>query len=130
MLKEFMQDYCAAFRPGNAQQVAQFYQAPLLLVLDGTQRVLGSHAELISVFDNLLRGLAQRDFQLSKIDRFESHAVAAHTYFVSAAMTRYRIDNTVLEHIGATYTLLRTDSGFKIIAAVAHDASRIIHFSR
>ena len=128
-ISDFMHRYCAAFRPGNVAEIISFFHCPLMLLQGGVPRVFTSQANLQVLFGGLLDALAQRDFKASKLDRLNCEAVAADTFFVSAAFTRYTNSGDCLERVGATYTVTRANGEFGIAAIVAHDADAVITFA-
>ena len=43
--------------------------------------------------------------------------------------TRYRADGTVIETLGATYTLMQRDGGWRIVGRIGHATDTVIVFS-
>lgn len=128
-VKDFMQRYCAAFRPGNVERVATFYRQPMTMIQNGRVTVFDTRQSLVTAFTALLDALVARGFTGSDIDRMAIAAVAHDVFFVSAGFTRRGAGGSVLERVGATYTLLRDACDFKIAAVVAHDADRVLAFA-
>jgi hypothetical protein len=53
----------------------------------------------------------------------DSRAVA------SMHWTRYKQDGTVLEELGATYIIIRTQKGWRLATLMAHEPTNICRFS-
>lgn len=126
LVEEFLQRYCEAFRAGNATAAAAFYHAPAAMIFDDRLVVLDSHAKLAAVLDRILTGLIERGFSRSIIDRMEVMPLTDNTALINAAFSRLRADGTVLERLGATYTVIGGDSGLRIACVVTHDPNRAI----
>jgi hypothetical protein len=52
--------------------------------------------------------------------------MSEHTAFVSVSRVRYKSDGQELEQLGETYTLRRTDDGWKIAVAMIHDPDTVL----
>jgi hypothetical protein len=119
-LKQFMQDYCGAFKPDDCSRVLEFYNVPLAMVFADQLVVLNTKEEVAGTITAMLNALVEKNFKESKLDTIGVTALTEKTVLVSAAFTRYRRDGSVLERLGATYTVVRGAAGFKIVALVAH----------
>lgn len=128
-VEDFIREYCAAFVPGNGGAASAFYHQPAVFVFGDTVSVFDTHRELAATFKQMLATLSSRDFKASKPDRIAVAALTDNTYCVSAAFTRYRHDGSVLERAGGTYTVVRTDAGFRIAAVIAHAAETTLTFA-
>jgi hypothetical protein len=52
--------------------------------------------------------------------------MSGNTALVSVSRVRYVIDGRELERLGETYTLRRTEGGWKIAVAMIHDPDTIL----
>lgn len=124
-VQDFMGRYCATFTPGNAAAMADFFHHPVAMIFGGNFLLLNTPQELTTTFEAMLAGLAARGFSHSTPDRLAVTQLADQTFWVTGAFTRYHRDGSVLETVGATYTLLAGDAGFRIAMVVAHDAGAL-----
>lgn len=125
-LKTFLLDYCAAFRPGNISAVAGFYLSPATLIFGDRISVLSNTDEIASTLQAVLDDLVGRGFCRSRVDSCHVHEFTENTALLSATFSRLKEDDSVLEQLGATYTVVNKGSGYKIATLVAHGTTSVI----
>ena len=74
----------------------------------------------------VMNDLIKKDFCRSRVDSCNVHEFTANTALLSATFSRLKEDDTVLEKIGATYTVVNKGSGYKIASLVAHGTTSVI----
>lgn len=125
-LNSFLLDYCAAFRPGNIAAVAEFYHSPVIMIFGDKVTILKNTEEVITTLQAVMNDLIKKDFCRSRVDSCNVHEFTANTALLSATFSRLKEDDTVLEKIGATYTVVNKGSGYKIASLVAHGTTSVI----
>jgi uncharacterized NTF2-like protein DUF6841 len=125
-LNNFLLDYCAAFRPGNIAAVAEFYHSPVTMIFGDRVSVLKNEDEIINTLQAVMDGLVNQGFCRSEVDSCHVHEFAENTALLSATFSRLKEDDTVLEKLGATYTVVNKGSGYKIASLVAHGTASVI----
>jgi len=73
-----------------------------------------------------MRDLAARGYTRSAITESYGHLLGETTALVSVSRIRYATAGRELERLGETYTLRKTGDDWKIVAAVVHDANRVL----
>ncbi|MBV1932039.1 MAG: hypothetical protein KUG71_10015 [Porticoccaceae bacterium] len=125
-LNNFLLDYCSAFRPGNITKVAEFYHLPVTMIFANQVKVLNSIEEVVSTLQAIMDNLIQQSFHHSRVDKSYIHRLADKTALLSARFSRLNADDTVIETLGATYTVVDDGKGYRIAALIAHDTEAII----
>ena len=124
---EFTEQYCAAFRPGNASEMAKFFQYPTTLIANGTSTQISNADDLCSTIAINLSALEDAGFRYSEIQELSINVLADDIALVSARYKRFKSDKQVLEEIAATYTLVkRAELGWGIAVTIVHDADKIV----
>jgi hypothetical protein len=72
-----------------------------------------------------MEGLKARSYARSELTDLHVQEMSENTAFVSVSRVRYTSDGQELERLGETYTLWRTDDGWKIAVAMIHDPDTI-----
>lgn len=125
-LKHFLHDYCAAFRPGNIPEIAKFYHLPVTMIFGDQVNTLTTEHKVVSMLGAVVQSLVSRGFDHSRVDDCYIHPLTNHSALISATFSRLKADGTVLEQLGATYTVINTGDGYRIAVLVAHDLGRVI----
>lgn len=129
-LRQFIDQYCASFTPGNAAAMPAFYHLPVTMIFADTLLVLSGAEELAAAFEQMLLPLAARGFKASRAERMAVTQLGENTFSVIASFSRYHQDGSVLEQVGASYTVLRGKNGYKIAMVVAHDADGLARYAQ
>ena len=118
--------YADDFARQDLAAAAAHYSMPCLLLTDQGPVVFGTHEELVAQFAVLLDRLGASGYTGGEYTTLHVRAVGERTALVSAAAVRYGQSGRELERIGATYTLHRSDAGWKITVLVAHPPDRVV----
>jgi hypothetical protein len=122
-----LEKYCAAFRPGNAKSIAQFYHCPATVFANGMMITLSNRADIENLLSAGLNALESRDFSHSNITSMHIHPFSDEVVLVSASFSRLSTKGDVLENIAATYTLFNApEAGWEIATLIAHNTDQLI----
>lgn len=125
-LRHFLDDYCAAFRPGNIAAIAKLYHLPVTMMVGEQISTLNNEQRVMDMLEAIVRSLVARGFDHSRVDDCYIHPLTSNSALISATFSRLKTDGTVLEQLGATYTVVNTDDGYRIAVLVAHDVGHVI----
>ncbi|RLA42907.1 MAG: hypothetical protein DRR06_13415 [Gammaproteobacteria bacterium] len=125
-INSFLYDYCAAFRPGNIPAVAKFYRPPVTMIFANQVSILDDEGKIIRTLQSIMDTLTNKDFSHSQVDSCNIHQLTDKTALLSATFSRLKTDGTLLEKLGATYTVIDDGDGYKIAALIAHGVETVI----
>jgi ketosteroid isomerase-like protein len=126
-------DYIQAFQLLNPKAILPFYHAPFMSISSREVRVMSTPTEIEESFAANMDIL--RNSKYARTDIIELHArqMSKGLALVSVNLERY---TAVGEQLGGpgkcypyTYTLRKTDDAWKIVSAMAHDATAILRIS-
>lgn len=103
------------------------WQLPALLTLPNACVAIADEAAFESVFGGMMEQLRAQGLTRSVPEQINIHEFGANTALASVLWTRYA-GETVLERLGATYTLVRRDGEWLVAALVAHAPEAVIAF--
>ena len=130
-VKATFMSYLGAFNTLKAANVSGYFHLPAVLMTKDQVPFMNSIDDVEAVFGQLFKYLNDNEFKRSTLDSMQIKMVSDNQAIVVGVATRYKIDESVLEHFGFTYTLRKTDESFtinsvehnwKIITGVIHDA--------
>lgn len=126
-VKNFINEYCDAFRPGNNDEIAMYFHYPVAMLVNGMNLSINDTDELEAMLGGMLHELESKGFSYSKPQEVHVHSLSDEIVIVSARYHRFKSDDTILEEISATYTLCKnTDSTWKIVTIIGHDVDSLI----
>lgn len=122
-VRRMLAGYYAAFGTLDLSAILPFFHEPAVLIgalgvfpAPGRQTLAGMLAAGIEHMR--AAGYARSELDLSQLTLLsEADALAL------GVATRYRIDGSILERVGVTYVLHKSDAGWKIAVLVMHDAA-------
>jgi hypothetical protein len=89
--------------------------------------LLASEKAIIQGFSGLIAQLKAAGFHHSKLDSYSATILdeANGIGLISGTATRYKdaAESEILQTFGFTYTLRKTDAGWKIISGIIHDTA-------
>jgi hypothetical protein len=106
------------------------FHLPCLVASDRGVQVLADAAAFDAMFVPLMADLRSRGFARSAVLHQHIALLGAATAMASILWARYRGDDEELERLGATYTLVRQDGGWRIAAIVAHAPEHVLAIDR
>ncbi|HEY5138117.1 MAG TPA: hypothetical protein VIJ25_02190 [Methylococcales bacterium] len=120
VLKTFT-DYSNDFGKLEPDLMPKYFHLPAMLMTSGEVALMTENSSVIGVFTQLFAQLEHAGFKESKLNSLQISLVSEKQSIVSGVATRYKQNDSILEHFGLTYTLRRTDNSWKIIVGVLHD---------
>lgn len=142
-VKATFMSYLFAFNTLEPANVSGYFHLPAVLMASKPVELINpvelikpvefmnSIGDVEDVFRKLFKFLKDKKFKRSTLDSMQIKMVSENQAIVVGVATRYRKDESVLEHFGFTYTLRKTDKSFtindvehnwKIITGVIHEA--------
>jgi hypothetical protein len=121
----FFDDIARTFGGGDLAGFRALYQLPAMVVVPQGAYPLADTAEFDAFFAVMLDRLREQHFARSAWERLSVKTLAPTLALAAMHWTRYRADGSVLETLGATYTLVRNDGGWRIVALVGHGADTV-----
>lgn len=123
----FFDDIARTFGNGDLAGFRALYQLPALVVVPQGAYPLADSAEFDAFFAVMLDRLREQRFARSAYKDLSVKTLAPGLALAAMHWTRYRADDSVLETLGATYTLVRNgdDTGWRIVALVGHGADAV-----
>ena len=128
-IADTMRAYLADLTRQDPAAAATHYQTPCLWLTDQGPVIFGTREELVAQFAALLDRLRASGYTGGGYTSLHVRVLGERTALVSAAAVRYGEGGRELERIGATYTLHRSDAGWKITVLVAHPPDRVVPLS-
>ena len=110
----------ARFGSADLHDLRALYQLPCLAIIAPTSQVLADSAAFDTLFTTLLERLRGQGFHHSAYRDLSVKTLAPTLALAAMHWTRYRGDGTVLETLGATYTLVQADGAWRIAALIGH----------
>jgi ketosteroid isomerase-like protein len=122
--------YFEAFQRLDPEAILPYYHTPFMVLAPSGVMAVAGQAEARGLFGEMMKGLGERGYARSEWTSLGVHPLSESTAMVSAGVVRYKADESVLERFGATYTLRRTDAGWKIVVLAIHDADTVLDLPR
>ncbi len=116
----FFDEIAETFGSGDLPRFRALYQLPAMVVMAQGAQVLADTAAFDTFFAMMLDRLRQQHFARSAYRGLSVKTVAPSVALAAMHWTRYRADGSVLETLGATYTLVQRDGAWRIVALVGH----------
>lgn len=119
-------DYFDAFQKLDPDAVLPYYDMPCMILSSDALRAVAGIDEARALFAGMMKGLAARSYGRSEWTRLGLKQLGASVAVLSAGVIRYRTDGAELERFGATYTMRKTDAGWKIVMLTVHDVDGVL----
>lgn len=119
-------DYLAAFHTLDAGSVAPFYETPCLFVSDRGVVSMSKGADVETLFSELIEGLKSRNYARSEVSDLRVRLLSDHLALVSGLAVRFDTSGAELERTNATYTLRKTEDGWKFVTVIAHERGVVL----
>lgn len=125
-IKAFLRAYVSAFLPTTLATAAGMYETPATMIVNDQVSQIHSKDALFSALNAVMKALVAQGFDHSEIDNVYVHPLTERAALVSANFSRCKTDGAVLERLGATYTVVKKDHGYRIVTVVAHGPEAVI----
>ena len=116
----FFDNIATTFGGGDLAGFRALYQLPAMVVMAQGAHALANIAEFDSFFAVMLERLREQNFARSAYQGLSVKTLAPTLAMAAMHWTRYRADGSVLETLGATYTLVLCDGRWRIVSLVGH----------
>ncbi len=125
----FFDAVATTFGAGDLQRLRALYALPCIFVSDAGNHPINTEVEFDAFFGSMRRRLAQDNFTHSVYANLSASHLSAVLAIASMHWTRYRGDGSVIELLGAIYTLHQRAGTWQIVSVIAHDAARTVRFT-
>jgi ketosteroid isomerase-like protein len=119
-------DYFEAFQKLDPDAILPYYDMPCMILSSDALLAVAGIDQARDLFAGMMKGLAARSYGRSEWTRLGLKQLGASAAVLSAVVIRYRTDGAELERFGATYTMRKTDAGWKIVMLTVHDAGGVL----
>jgi ketosteroid isomerase-like protein len=119
-------DYTQAFQTLDPRATLPYFHVPCMFIPPQGVRVLATAADVEAHLIQVMEGLKARSYARSELMDFHVKQMSGNTALVSVSRVRYARNGRELERLGETYTLCRTEDGWKIAVAMIHDLDTIL----
>jgi ketosteroid isomerase-like protein len=118
--------YIQTFQRLDPQATLPYFHVPCMFIPAQGVRVLATAADVEALLAQVMEGLKARSYARSELMDFRVKQMSGNTALVSVSRVRYATDGRELERLGETYTLRRTEGGWKIAVAMIHDPDTVL----
>ena len=120
-VRQLLTDYYRDFSTLNVQSILPYFHEPSLLI--GPQGVMPvpDRAAVAAAFGPVMEGLRAKGYGRSEFELGSAQVLSASAAIVGGAAARYKKDGQLLERVGITYVLHKSDSGWEFAAVILHD---------
>jgi ketosteroid isomerase-like protein len=118
--------YIQTFQRLDPHATLPYFHVPCMFIPAQGVRVLATAADVEALLAQVMEGLKARSYARSELMDFRVKQMSANTALVSVSRVRYATDGRELERLGETYTLRRTEGGWKIAVAMIHDPDTVL----
>ena len=119
-------NYIQTFQRLDLHMTLPYFHVPCMFIPPQGVRVLATTADVEALLTQVMEGLKARNYARSELTELHAHQMNENTALVSVSRVRYKTDGEELERLGETYTLRRTEGGWKIAVAMIHDPDTIL----
>ena len=120
-VNQVIADYYRDFSTLNVRAILPYFNEPSLLV--GPQGVIPipNHSALVAVFGPVMQGLRAKGYGRSEFELGYAKSLSSSAVLIGGVAVRYNADGQLLERVGITYLLHKTESGWKFATVILHD---------
>jgi len=119
-------NYTQTFQTLHPRAVLPYFHVPCMFIPLQGVRVLATAADVEALLTQVMEGLKARSYARSELMDRHVKQMTGNTAVVSVSRIRYATDGRELERVGETYTLRRTEDGWKIAVAMIHDPDTVL----
>ena len=113
------------FSAGNVDALRACFHLPLLITSPDGVVLVADDNDFQTVFGGTIEQLRNNGFTRSAIERQQIRAFSPNTALTSVLWVRYRGED-ILERLGATYTLTRSEGTWRITALLTHEPDAVL----
>jgi ketosteroid isomerase-like protein len=119
-------NYIQTFQRLDPHATLPYFHLPCMFIPPQGVRVLATAADVEALLTEVMEGLKARSYARSELMDLHIKQMSGNTALVSVSRVRYATDGRELEQSGETYTLRRTEGGWKIAVAMIHDPDTVV----
>jgi ketosteroid isomerase-like protein len=119
-------NYIETFQKLDPHATLPYFHVPCMFISPQGVRVLVTAADVEALLSQVMEGLKARGYARSELLDRHVKQMSGDIALVSVGRVRYATDGRELERFGETYTLRRTEAGWKIVVAIIHDADGVL----
>jgi ketosteroid isomerase-like protein len=119
-------NYIQTFQTLDPRATLPYFHVPCMFIPPQGVRVLVTAPDVEALLTEVMEGLKARSYARSELMDLHVKQMSGNTALVSVSRVRYTTDGRELERLGETYTLRRTESGWKIAVAMIHDPDTVV----
>jgi ketosteroid isomerase-like protein len=119
-------NYIQTFQRLDPHATLPYFHLPCMFIPPQGVRVLATAADVEALLTEVMEGLKARSYARSELMDLRVKQMSGNTALVSVSRVRYATDGRELEQSGETYTLRRTEGGWKIAVAMIHDSDTVV----
>lgn len=123
-----LQAYESAWSRHDADAISSFYYEPAMRVGRGGPVVRPARADQAAFFSGFMPGLVRQGYANSTLEETNVRLLDERTAVASGITVRYKADGTVLDRLGVTYGLYKTNDGWKIFMSTTHAPETVLRF--
>ena len=116
----FFNEIASAFGAADLPRFRQLYALPCMVLTPQGAQPLMTESDFEALFTPMLQRLRAQHFARSAFARLTVKQLGPTIALAAMHWTRYRADGSVLETLGATYTLVLGDGRWRIMALIGH----------
>jgi ketosteroid isomerase-like protein len=123
-----LQAYESAWSRHDADAISSFYYEPAMRIGRGGPVVRPTREDQAAFFSGFMPGLVRQGYANSTLEETNVRLLDERTAVASGITVRYKTDGTVLDRLGVTYCLYKTNDGWKIFTSATHAPDAVLHF--
>jgi NTF2-like protein (DUF6841) len=120
-VNQVIADYYRDFSTLNVHAILPYFNEPSLLVGPHGVIPVPNHAALLAVFGPVMEGLRAKGYGRSEFELDYAKSLSSSVSLIGGVAVRYNADGQLLERVGITYLLHKTESGWKFATVILHD---------
>src|SRR5262245_21694378 len=118
--------YIQMFQTLDPHATLPYFHVPCMFIPPQGVRVLATAADVEALLIQVMESLKARGYARSALMELRVKTMSGNTALVSVSRVRYSTDGRELERLGETYTLRKTEGGWKIAVAMIHDPDSVL----
>jgi len=126
LITQTFTDYIQTFQTLDPHAMPSYCHVPCMFISPQGVRVMATAADIEALFRQLMASLKARSYARSELTALHVHQLSETIAMVSVSRVRYNTDGQELERLGETYTLRRTEDGWKIVVAMMHNPEAVL----
>ena len=123
---QVLTDYVNDFNRFDSKAIVPYFHQPCMMITRQGLFMLASSMEIEGLLESMQENMKARGYARSAWAHQHVKLLNDSTAVASNVGVRYKMDGTELERIGATYTLRKTDDGWKIAVLIGHAPDTIL----